>query len=82
MSPALAAMLGVAADPSAATPLRLKAFLAYWVLSVRGARRPSAARWRYHGRWCGPGVGSGAPIDALDSACRLHDEEVGQARRG
>ena len=27
----------------------------------------------FYGNWCGPGHGSGDPIDALDAACRTHD---------
>lgn len=26
-----------------------------------------------YGHWCGPGFGSGAPIDAVDTACMHHD---------
>ncbi|MDX8345820.1 hypothetical protein [Rossellomorea sp. YZS02] len=26
-----------------------------------------------YGNWCGPGHGSGSPIDYLDNACRQHD---------
>lgn len=39
-------------------------------LSARGRSR---LRFRYWGRWCGPGYGGGDPIDALDCACRDHD---------
>ncbi len=27
-----------------------------------------------HGNWCGPGHGSGNPIDKIDKACKVHDE--------
>lgn len=27
----------------------------------------------YHGNWCGPGYGSGMPVDYLDRACQWHD---------
>lgn len=28
------------------------------------------------GRWCGCGHGGGAPVDAVDRACQLHDTEL------
>lgn len=30
-----------------------------------------------YGNWCGPGYGGGDPIDALDAACKTHDECYG-----
>ena len=27
-----------------------------------------------HGNWCGPRHGGGEPVDALDQACKRHDE--------
>jgi hypothetical protein len=27
-----------------------------------------------YGNWCGPGHGSGTPVDAVDDACRRHDQ--------
>jgi len=29
---------------------------------------------KIYGRWCGPGHGGGHPIDAVDAACKKHDE--------
>lgn len=33
----------------------------------------------FHGNYCGPGNRGGAPIDALDSACMIHDSAYGRA---
>jgi hypothetical protein len=30
-------------------------------------------RYPYYGKWCGPGYGSGKPIDLLDLMCKAHD---------
>jgi hypothetical protein len=27
-----------------------------------------------YGNWCGPGYGSGTPVDQIDDACRIHDQ--------
>ena len=32
-----------------------------------------------YGNWCGPGYGSGDPVDYLDAACKAHDECYGKA---
>lgn len=39
----------------------------------------SASGIPVYGNWCGPGYGSGEPIDYLDAACKAHDECYGQA---
>lgn len=26
-----------------------------------------------YGNWCGPGYGSGTPIDGMDACCQYHD---------
>lgn len=37
---------------------------------------------KVHGRYCGPGhSGPGAPVDALDAACKAHDEAYATAPR-
>lgn len=33
---------------------------------------------KIYGRWCGPGHGGGHPIDAVDAACKKHDECYGR----
>lgn len=30
--------------------------------------------WAIYGNWCGPGHGSGEPIDQLDKLCMEHDQ--------
>ena len=44
--------------------------------ALAGAGQPSAEGLSLpvYGNWCGPGHGSGTPIDAIDAACKRHDQ--------
>lgn len=44
-----------------------------------GLMAPSGKAFPIYGKYCGPGYGDiqDSPIDAIDSACQAHDEEVG-----
>lgn len=69
----------LARDKSAPWRMRAMSRIVAWVftlrlrfgLSKRGKSRLRFAAW---GRWCGPNYGSGEPTDALDGACREHDQ--------
>lgn len=65
-------------DKTAPWRMRAMSRLVLWVFSARLAlglskRGKSRLRFRAWGRWCGPNYGSGRPVDALDAACREHD---------
>ena len=45
---------------------------AFWVLPTDA--EAGGFRFPVHGNWCGPGHGGGDPVDALDEACKRHDE--------
>ena len=45
---------------------------AFWVLPTDA--EAGQLKFPWHGNWCGPGHGGGEPKDALDEACKRHDE--------
>ena len=44
----------------------------FWVLPTDA--EAGGLKFPRHGNWCGPGHGGGDTVDALDEACKRHDE--------